>query len=112
MLNSLDLLVIVSLALAVASLLALSLMFLAKNRRVKKVNFYIVVALGLYICSISLRMFWPMFFLQSVVGAAFGVMSLASLALERMSKNDEKKFRLARLLAAAALVLGILNALY
>lgn len=110
MLTFLDLLVIVFMALAAASLLAVCLMFFVRNMKVKKVCFYFVVALSIYACSISIRMFWPLFPIQLALGIGLGAMSVAAFILERLSKGDVKKFTIARIMAAVALVLGIINA--
>ena len=55
LLTSLDLLVIVFMVLASVSLLALSLMFLVRNPRIKKVCFYIVALLGIYMGYVGFR---------------------------------------------------------
>ncbi len=110
MITFLDLLVVVFMALAAASLLAVCLMFLVRNIKVKKVCFYIVVALGLYACTISFRIFWPFFPMQLALGIVLGAMSIAALVIERLSKGDKKKFTIARIMAAVSLVVGIINA--
>lgn len=48
MMNSLDLLVIVFMILVAASLMALCLMLLVRNPRIKKVCLYVVSALSIY----------------------------------------------------------------
>lgn len=110
MFTFLDALVIVFMALAAAGLLSLCLMFLVKNRKLQKVSLYVAVALGLYLCTVSVRIGFPLFPVQAALGVALGGVSVAALVLERLSKDDEKKFRLARILAAVGLVVGLVNA--
>lgn len=110
MLNSLDILVIAAMALVAVGLLALVLMFLVRNKRVKQVCLYIVAALGIYIATVSLRIFWLGFEGQMLLGLALGAVSIGAIVLERLSKGSEKKLLIAQIMAAAALVLGIVNA--
>ena len=110
MFTFLDLLVVVFMVLTAASLLAMCLMFMVRNQRVKKISFSLVVAMGLYACSVGVRISAGYFIGQMTAAVLFGILSLAALVTERISKGDEKKFRIARILAAAALLLGIANA--
>jgi len=111
MLNFLDLLVIVFMVLAASSLLAVCLMFLVRNPKIKKGSFYVVVALGIYAASIGIRIGGSLFPMQMAVGVAAGAASIAALVLERMSRGNEKKRKLAYILAAAALAVGFMNAI-
>lgn len=110
MLNFLDLLVIVFMALSAVSLLSLCLMFLVRNHRVKKICFFIVAALGVYAASIGIRIGGSLFPLQTAIGAAAGLASIAAILLVLTRKGNEKRFRIARIIAAAALVIGLINA--
>ena len=113
MLTSLDLLVIVFLVLGALTVLALSLMLLIKNKTARKVFFFIVSVLSLYICSIGLRSgISGMFVAQIIVGILTVLMTVGAFVLERVSKGNEKMFLFARVLATAALVLGFLNAIF
>jgi len=110
MFTFLDLLVIVFMALAALSLFAVCLMFLVKNRKVRKVCFYITVALGIYAAYIGIRIFRDMFFLQTVLSIVLGLASIGSLVLERVRKDNDQAFLIARILSAVALLAGLLNA--
>ena len=110
MMNSLDMMVMVAMALVAASLLALCLMFLVRNARVKQVCLYIVAALSVYMASVSLRIFWPGFTGKMLLGLALGAAGIGAVVLERLSKGNVKKLQIARILAAAALVQGTMNA--
>lgn len=111
MLTFLDLLVIVFMALAGLSLFSVCLMFLVKHQKVRKVCFYIAVALGVYAASVSLRISQGLFLTQMTLGVLFGLLSVAALVLERVRNKDEKAFFIARILAAVALVAGLINAI-
>ena len=113
MLNSLDLLVIVFMGLIAMTLLSLCLMFLLKNKTAKRVCFYTVSALSLYVTTIGLRIgIGGLFPTQIAVGALTGLLAIAAIVLELRGKGDEKKLRIARILAAATLVLGMINAIF
>ena len=111
MFTTLDLLVVAFLVLTAATLCALSLMFLLKNSKAKKVFFYIACGLGLYLSWGGLSMgLLGMFTEQIVIGLLTAVMCVASFAVERIGKGNEKMFLAARIVSAAALVLGMANA--
>ena len=107
----LDLLIVVSLALIAAGLLTLALMFLIRNNTVRRVCFYIAVALGVYIGYVGIRINWPGYMAEVIFAIVCALVSLGALLLERLKGSDEKMFLIARIAAAAALILGIANAL-
>lgn len=111
MFTFLDLLIIVSMVLIAASFLSVVLMFLIRNKKVQRVCFYIAVALSLYIAYVGIRINWMGFETQAIMAAVMALVSVASLVLERVKKNDDKMFLYARIAAAAALVIGTVNAL-
>ena len=112
MFTSLDLLVIVFMVLAAAALLSLCLMFFLKNVTARKVLFYIVSVLGLYVSSIGFRIgisgWFPM---QITVGIVVALMSVAAFVLERVGRGNEKMFFIARIVSGLALVIGFFNAI-
>ena len=81
MLTSLDWLVIVYMVMVAASLLSLCLMFLVRRPRMKQV----------------------------AIGVAIGAVAIAAIVLERTSKGNAGKFKFARIMAAAALIIGVIN---
>ena len=112
MFTSLDLLIIVFLALAAATLLSLALMFLTRNGTARKVCFYIASALGLYISWVGFRIgLGGMFPIQMAIGVVTALMCIGAFVLERVGKGNSKLFLVARIFAAAALVIGLFNAL-
>lgn len=111
MLNSLNLIVIVFMALAAASLVALGLMFLVRNPLIQKICFYIVAALGIYAGSIGIRIGKLLFPVQTGIGILGICVSIASIVMATAAKDNEKKFKTAQGMAAAALIVGIINAI-
>lgn len=111
MITFLDLLIIVSMVLIAASFLSLVLMFLIRNRMVQRVCFYIAVVLSLYIGYVGIRINWLGFEGQAVLAAVMALVSVGAFVLERVKKQDDKMFLYARIAAAAALVIGTVNAL-
>lgn len=112
MLNFLDLLVIVFMVLSAVSLLALCLMFLVRNPRIKKVCFYIVAALSIYTGYIGVRIGNSLFPVQTAVGVIVAAVSVAAIVLAIVYKNNQKKFKIAQVIATAAWVIGISNAFF
>lgn len=110
MFTFLDLLIVVAMALMAASFLALVLMFLVKNKTVQRVCLYIVIALGIYIGTVGFRINWLGFEFQAGLAIALALVGIGALVLERLKKHDDKMFLLSRVLAAAALVVGLANA--
>lgn len=111
MITFLDLLIIVSMVLIAGSLLSVALMFLVKNRKVRQVCLWITAVLGLYVGSVGIRINWPDFYGQAVLAAVFALTGVAALVLALVRRENEKVFLAARIAAAAALVLGVVNAL-
>lgn len=112
MLTFLDLLVIVFMVLAAMSLLAVALMFLVRNEKVKRVCLFVTAALGVYVGSVSVRTMWLDAPLQMWLGIILGIVGVAAVVLELKAKDNAKLHKLARILAAAALVAGMINAVY
>ena len=111
MFTFLDLLVVVFMALAAASVLSVGLMFLLRNEKAKRICLYITVALGLYTAYVGFSIGLTGWFVGQIGAAVLTVLlGIASVVLERMSKKDPKWFKMARILAVATLVIGFANA--
>ena len=108
--NSLDLLVIVSVALAAVSLLSLCLLFLIRNPRIKALFFYIVAALGICTGYIGFRIGAFLFPAQTAVGVAVAVVSTAAIALFATGRNSERRTKIAQFAASGSLLIGFANA--
>lgn len=111
MFTSLDLLIIVSMALIAASFLSVVLMFLIRNIKVQRVCFWITAAFGVYIGYVGIRITWMNFDGQAILAAAMALVSIGAFALERVRKGNDKMFLYARIAAASALIIGTANAL-
>lgn len=106
----LDLLIVAVLALSAAALVATVLMFLVKNRTVKRVCLYLLVAMGIYMGYVGLRIMWINSLEQSVLAVLMALTAIGALVLERMSKDSGRKLLIAEIMASAALFVGMLNA--
>lgn len=102
----LDLLIVVVLALAAVSLVAMTLQFLVKNRTVKRICLYIVSALGIYMGYVGCRILWPGFAGQAALAVLAALVSVGAVVLERR----RGKLLTAQIMASAALIVGMLNA--
>ena len=112
MFTFLDVLIVVSLALIAGGLLALALMFLLRNKTAQRICFYIAVALSVYIGYVGIRINWFGFSGQAAFAALLALIGVGAFVLERVKKDSDKAFLFARIAAAAALPLGIMNALF
>ena len=110
MITSLDLLIVVVLALAAVSLLAMVLMFLVKNRKVSRVCLWIVAVLGIYMGYVGFRIMWINSAVQAALAVLMGLTAAASIVLERLSRDNPKIHLIAKIMASAALVIGMFNA--
>lgn len=110
MLTALDFLTLAFIGLSALSLLAVCLMFLVRKPVARKVCFYIVVILCIYMAYVGLFISSGFFLGQTIVAVIVGLTGIATVVLERLSNNDNKKFLIARILSAIALVIGMFNA--
>ena len=110
MVTFLDLLVVVVMVLSAVSLVAMALMFLIKNKKVKRFCLYLVAALGVYMGYVGCRILWPGFLPQVILAVVMALTSIGAVVLARLSKRSEKKFLLSQVLASAALAVGMFNA--
>jgi len=106
----LDLLIVVVLALAAVSLVAMVLMFLVKNRKVSQVCLWIVAALGIYMGYVGLRIMWVNSLAQSALAVLMALTAIGSIVLERLSRENRKMYLAAQIMASAALIVGMFNA--
>ena len=109
MLNSLDLLIIVFMAMTAISLLAICLMFLVKHPTVKKVSFYFLAIFGMLVAVLNHLMTPFTFPGELAIGWGLGGLSVAALLMTLLSKN-EKLRKIAPILVVVSVVFGMLNA--
>lgn len=107
----LDLLIVVSMLMLAGGLLSVVLMFAIRNQIVRRVFFYVTVALGLYVGYVGARINWLDFPGQMMLAILMALTGVAALVLERVGHKSEKSFLIARLMSAAALTVGLVNAL-
>lgn len=113
MLTSLDFLVVLFMGLAAITLLSLCLMFFIKNKTVKRIFFYVVLATGLFLSYIGLDMgITGWFTSQITLGAITIAAIIAAFVLDRIARGDEGKLRVARITGAVALLLAMANAFF
>lgn len=110
MITFLDLLVVVVMVLCAVSLVAMALMFLVKNKKVKRFCLYLVAALGVYMGYVGFRIMWVNSLVQTGLALALALVAIGAVVLERLSKGSEKKFLLSQILASVALIIGMFNA--
>lgn len=111
MYTSLDLLVIVAMAFIAISLVALILLFLSKNNKIKKISFYAIAALSLYMGTVALRIVWPEFMAQSITALAMMAATIGAVVVESCSKGNPKATKVAEIAVVLALIVGTGNAL-
>lgn len=112
MLTSLELLVIVFMGLAALALLSLCLMFLMRNKIIKRVCFYIVIALAAFVTYAGLSIGLAGWFTEKIFFAAITtLMCIGAVVLDIIAKDNEKMRLIARILSAAALLIGMANAI-
>lgn len=109
MMTALDYLVVVFMGMSAVSLLAVCLMFLMKKDRIKKICFYFLALEGMALSVLNALMTPGTFPGELAIGWTLGGVSIAALLLEICGKG-EKKFVVARILVAVAVIAGMLNA--
>ena len=109
MLNSLDLLVILFLVSAVATLLALCLLWLVKKPLVRRICLVFLTAAALYFAAMGAYIGRFVFLGQTLIAFALGAAAIAAVVLEWRGKSP-KTALISRSLASAAVVLGMINA--
>ena len=107
----LDLLIVVSMLLLAGSLLSVVLMFAIRNQIVRRIFFYMTVALGLYVGYVGARINWMYSYGQMLLAILMALTGVAAVVLERVRGKDAKCFLIARLMSASALTFGLMNAL-
>ena len=108
----LDLLVVVFMVLTALSLLSVLLMFLVRNEKVKRICLIVTGVLGTYVGTVSVRIMWLAAPVQMWMGILLSLVSVAAVVLELVAKDNAKLHKIARIMAAASLAVGIINAVY
>lgn len=111
MLNSLDLLVIVFLAVCGAGLLAACLLFLSKKPLFRRICLFVLAGLSLFLAYGGAYIGLSGFPFQFAVAVIAGLAAVASVVLELAGKSEASS-KWARILSAAGLVLGLAAAFF
>ena len=111
MFTSLDLLIIVVMILGGLAILALALMFLIKNNKAQKIFFGISLGLAGYLAYVGIRMGITGLTFQLIFGVLGLLIGIGSIVTAVFSKNNNKLFLVARVMATVALTFGMLNVL-
>lgn len=108
MMNSLDLLIIVFLGLAVIGLLSLAVLWLVKKPLIRRICLFASAALSLYLAGVAVYIGRFVFVGQTVVGIVLGLAAIAAVVLDLRGKSD-KAVLLSRILVTAGVLLGLVN---
>ena len=111
MLNSLDLLIIVFLAIAVIGLLSLALLFLSKKPIVRRISTFVLAGLSLFLAYGGIYIGITGFPFQVAVAVIAGIAAIVSVVLELAGKSKKSDI-FARIFSAAGLVLGMTAAFF
>lgn len=106
MLNSLDLLIIVFIAMVAIALIGLVFQFISKNSLVQKIGFFANAALAAVLAFCNFESTPLEYGGDIFAGFAFGALAIAAVIFQFV-KKDEKSFSVARILAAVAVLGGL-----
>lgn len=109
MLNSLDALVIVFIAMAVLSILSVALQFIVKNKTLQKGSFYFAAILGVLLAVFEVLSTPPLGFAGEIyLGIALGALA-ATAVIFQLVKKDERSFQIAKIFATVSVVGGMIG---
>lgn len=106
----LDLLLVVVMALIAVGVLAVGLMFLVKNEKIRNIAFWIISILGIYVGYAGVRIMRFGFPFETFVAVLMALVSAGSIVLTLYAKKDKKKLLTARIMASIAFAIGTVNA--
>lgn len=110
MYTSLDHLMIAFMLIAAVSLLSLTLMFLVRRTKIRKICFWAVSVLAVYISTIAIRIGGIYFPFQTGLGIFTMIAAITSPVLSIVFKNNEKVCKITRVASAVSLVLSFIAA--
>lgn len=110
MLTSLDLLILVFIGFAFAVLVSVCLMFLIKNRIVRRVCLYISIVIGIIMAFLGYMISSGMFPMQTATAMMTALASVGALVFDIVGRKNDKLFLVARIIAAASVAVGFINA--
>lgn len=106
----LDLLVVVSMGLAAASVVVLAVLFLVPNERLRRVSLYAAAGLGVYLGYVGWRINTLGTSGGGMLAVALALVGLAALVLERLWRQEPARQFIPRIAAAVSVLGGLANA--
>ena len=106
----LDLLVIIFIVLVTVCLFCICLMFLTRNLKIKKISYYILSILCIYVGYIGIRIGDGLFLTQTIIGGIICMISIVTSTMILITKDYEQKFKVAQFIISITFIIGILNA--
>lgn len=106
----LDLLVIIFIVLVTVCLFCICLMFLTRNLKIKKISYYILSILCIYVGYIGIRIGDGLFLAQTIIGGIICMISIVTSTMILITKDYEQKFKVAQFIISITFIIGILNA--
>ena len=106
----LDLLVIIFIVLVTVCLFCICLMFLTRNLKIKKISYYILSILCIYVGYIGIRIGDGLFLAQTIIGGIICMISIVTSTMILITKDYEQKFKVAQFIISITYIIGILNA--
>lgn len=109
MMNPLDMLVIVFVAMSVISLAGLAIIYISKSEKVQKGLLYFLAVFGMVVAWMNAQMIPSYMTGELVIAWALGALSVVALLIQFCMKS-ENKFKIARILVTVSVVAGMLDA--
>ena len=110
MLTSLDLLILVFIGLVAMTLVTVPLMFIIKNKIVRKIFLGIVCTLGVYMAGVGIYIGFGMFMIQTAIGVLALLSCIAAFIFGMVFSRNKWAFLATRIAAGASLVIALFNA--
>jgi len=112
MFTYLDLLIVVFMSLIALALLSVCLLFLLKNKIAKRIFFYVTLVIGLYASWVAIAIgSGGGFIFQMDLGILTAIVCVSTFVFERIKGKDEKKLRIAYIIAAVTMIVALFNAI-
>lgn len=108
MMNPLDALVITFLVMSVLSVIGVSLLYLAKNEKIKKGIFYFLAIFGMIIAWCNVAGIPDAWFGEIFLAWMLGGLSVVALLLQLCTKWEHRT-KIARILVTVSVVVGMLD---
>ncbi|WP_211745618.1 hypothetical protein [Paenibacillus sp. Marseille-Q4541] len=101
---ALGLLVIMFTIIAIISIVSIGLLFTVKNRKINNIIFAVTVIIGIVVSYMNFTALPTNYTTEQIVAVIFGLLAVIALILKFMNKD-----RVAKILSAASVVLGVVQ---